>query len=83
MGVCSVARLCPTLWPPWTVGHQAPLYMGFSGQEHWNGLPFSPPGNLSDLGIKPVSLVSPVLVGGFFTIAGKPIHIRDIQSKIR
>ena len=53
------------------------------GQEYWNGLPFSPPGDLSDLGIEPASLVSPVLVGGFLVAAGKPIHIRDIQSKIR
>ena len=29
---------------PWTVAHQAPLFLGFSRQEHWNGLPFpSPP----------------------------------------
>ena len=24
--------------------HQAPLSMGFSRQEYWSGLPFSPPG---------------------------------------
>ena len=23
---------------PWTLAHQAPLSMGFSGQEHWSGL---------------------------------------------
>ena len=27
--------------------------MGFSGQEYWSGLPFSPPGDLPDPGIKP------------------------------
>ena len=27
---------------PWTVAHQAPLSMGFSRQEQWSGLPFSP-----------------------------------------
>ena len=31
---------------PWTVTHQALLFMGFPGQEYWNGLPFPPPGNL-------------------------------------
>ena len=31
---------------PWTVGCQAPLSMGFSRQEYWSGLPFSPPGDL-------------------------------------
>ena len=25
---------------PWTMAHQAPLSMGLSRQEHWNGLPF-------------------------------------------
>ena len=25
---------------PWTRAHQAPLSMGFSRQEYWNGLPF-------------------------------------------
>ena len=51
----------------WTVAHQAPLSTGFSRQEYWNGLPFLPPGDLPDPGIKPVSLVSPALAGGFFT----------------
>ena len=41
--------------------------MGFSRQEYWNGLPFPPPGDLPDPGIEPASLVSPALVGGFFT----------------
>ena len=52
---------------PWTVAHQAPLYMGFSRQEYGNGLPFFPPGNLPYLGIDPVSLKSHALTGRFFT----------------
>ena len=28
----------------WAVAHQAPLYMEFSRQEYWNGLPFHSPG---------------------------------------
>ena len=40
---------------PWTVARQAPLSMGFSRQEYWNGLPFPSPGDLPDLGIKPGS----------------------------
>ena len=39
----------------WTVASQAPLSMGFSRQEYWNGLPFLPPGDLPDPGIKPES----------------------------
>ena len=27
----------------WTVALQAPLFMGFSRQEHWSGLPFPSP----------------------------------------
>ena len=41
--------------------------MGFSRQEYWGGLPCPPPGNLPDPGIKPASLTSPALAGGFFT----------------
>ena len=65
------AQLCPTLcnrmemWPAsllciwnffffffW-------VYMEFLRQEYWNGLPFLTPGDLSNLGIEPMSLVSP------------------------
>ena len=38
---------------PWTVACQEPL-MGFFRQEYWSELPFSPPGDLPDPGIKPV-----------------------------
>ena len=43
---------------PWTVARQAPLSMGLSRQEYWNGLPFPPPGDLPDPGIKPALLRS-------------------------
>ena len=60
---------------PWTVACQVPLSMEFSRQEYWSGLPFLPAGNLPDPGI-PSSLVSPALVGRFFTIVppSKPIE---------
>ena len=56
---------------PWTVAFQAPLFMGFSRQEYWSGLPFPPAGDLPDPGIKPTS---PALAGGFFSTRppGKP-----------
>ena len=38
--VCSVIQSCLTLCGPWTATHQAPLFMGFSRQEYWSGLPF-------------------------------------------
>ena len=31
---------------PWTVVYQAPLFMGFSRQKYWSGLPFPSPKNL-------------------------------------
>ena len=37
------------------VAHQAPPSLGFSRQEHWSGLPFPPPRDFLDPGIKPVS----------------------------
>ena len=39
----------------WTVACQAALFMGFSRQEYWSGLPCSPPGDLSKPGIEPRS----------------------------
>ena len=67
--VCTCAlsrvRLCVT---PWTVACGAPLSMGFSRQEYCSGLPFPPPGDLSDPGIEPTSPVSPSLAGRFFTL---------------
>ena len=40
---------------PWTVAHQAPLFMGFSRQEYWSGVPFPSPGDLPDPRIEPRS----------------------------
>ena len=52
---------------PWTAACQAPLSIGFSRQEYCSGLPCPPPENLPDPGIEPMFLMSPTLVGGFFT----------------
>ena len=41
---------------PWTVAHQAPLFLGFSRQEYWSGLPCPPPGDLPDPGVELMSL---------------------------
>ena len=50
---------------PWTVDCHTPLSMGFSRQEYWSGLPCPPPGDLPNLGVEPVSLLSPAVAGGF------------------
>ena len=53
---------------PWTLTHQAPLSVGVCRQEYWSGLPCPPPGDLPNPGIELLSLMSPALTGGFFTI---------------
>ena len=45
----------------------ASLSMEFSRQEYWSGWTCHSPGDLPDPGIKPTSLMSPALAGGFFT----------------
>ena len=50
----SRAQLFMTLW---TVVRQSPLSMGFSSLEYWSGLPCLSPGDLSDPGIEPRSIL--------------------------
>ena len=52
---CSVMSDSVTLW---TVAHQAALSMQSSRQEYRSGLPFPVPGDIPDIGIKLMSLVS-------------------------
>ena len=40
---------------PWIIAHQASLFMEFSRQEYWSGLPFPSPGDLPNPGIEPGS----------------------------
>ena len=49
-----------------------PWILGFSRQEYWSGLPFPSSGDFPNPGIKPVSLTSLALAGGFFTTATTP-----------
>ena len=53
-GESEVTLSCVTLCDPMGP-YQAPLSMGFSRQEYWNGLPFPSPRDLPDPGIKPRS----------------------------
>ena len=65
--MCSVASVLSDSVILCTVAHQVPLSMGFPRQEYRNGLPFPSPADLPDPRIKPESLTSPALTGGFFT----------------
>ena len=49
-----------------TVVCHAPLSMGFSRQEYWNGLLCPSPEDLPNPGIELTSLMSPELAGRFF-----------------
>ena len=65
----KLLQSCLTLWDTMAVAPQATLSMGFSRQEYWSGLLCLLPEYLPNPGIKPVSLMSPELAGGFFTTA--------------
>ena len=65
---------------------------GFSRQEHWSGLPFPPPGDLPNPGIKLTFLMSPALGGEFFTTNatweaqisfGKPEELSTLLDKAK
>ena len=87
----NLRQLCPTLCDPWAVAHQVPLSMGSSRQDYWSRVPCPPVGCLPDPEIRPMSLTSPALAGGFFTTVppGKPqcrdkklIHmVRDLYLR--
>ena len=82
--VCEVASVLSRFFAtPRTVAHQAPLFMGFSRQEYWSGLPCPPPGHLPDPGIDPASLMSPALAGRFFTtVATWEAPIKPVTYKL-
>ena len=65
LSLFSHVRFFATLW---SVVHQAPLSMGFSRQEYWNGLHFLQ-GIFPDPGIEPMTLMSPALAGSSLTLA--------------
>ena len=61
----------------WTVAYQAPLSMGFSRQEYWDGLLFPSPGDLPDPGIEPRSPLRLLDPGQRFTIwATREVQMR-------
>ena len=51
---------------PGTAAHKTSLSIRLS-QQYWSELPFSPPEDLPNPGIKPTSPVFPALGGKFFT----------------
>ena len=79
--MCMLSHFC-CVWrfvTLWTVAPQTPLSMEFSRQEHRRGFPCPSLEDLPDPVIKPSSLISLALAGGFFTTSAtwKAPCIRD------
>ena len=56
---------------------------GISRQEYWSGFPCPPPWDLLNPGIKPASLMSPALAGGFFTTSATwkaPVQYSELKN---
>ena len=68
----------------WNIVCQTPLSVGFPRQEYWSGLSFPSPGDLLNPGIKPMSLMPPVLAGRFLAPPGKrfPVERYFIDSSV-
>ena len=60
----------------WTVATEASLSMRLSRQEYWSGLPFPPPGGVSNSEMEPKS---PALAGGIFTRATREAHAESLR----
>ena len=61
----------------WNVIYQTPLSIGFTRKEYWSGLPWPPPKDLPDPGIKPLSPAAPAWKVDFLTTEwpGKPVCV--------
>ena len=57
------------------------LSLGFSRQEHWSGgLPFPPPGDLSDPGIKHMSPAAPALQEDSKPLSHVSVHLGELLN---
>ena len=74
---------CPTLCDPMDCSPPHSSVHGIFQQEYGRRLPFLPPGDLPNPGIKPTSLASPALAGGFFTTSATwkaPVELNSVQN---
>ena len=79
--VCRHAQSCRLFATPWTVAHQAPLFMEFSRQEYWSGLPLPSPGYLPDPEIDPQSPAWRALPSDRFTIWATRENLTQMQKQ--
>ena len=71
---------------PWIVAHHIPLFMGFSRQESWSGLPCPPPRDLPHPRDPTCSLTPSALAIGFFTINATweiPYENEEVVKKLQ
>ena len=81
--MCFHAQSCLTLCDPMDCSVPGSSVHGiFFRQEYWSGLPFPPPGDLPDPGIKPVAPASAALAGWFFTTEqrGEPLDSHSLAE---
>ena len=79
MRVRLIAQSCPTLCDPMDCHQPGSSVHGLSRQEYWSGLPFSPTGDLSNLGVKFAYLASPALQVDSLPTESleKPMHVNN------
>ena len=65
--LCVRAESSPTLWDPMNCSPSGFSVHWVFQAKYWSGVPFPPPGDLLDPGVKPMSLTSPALADRFFT----------------
>jgi len=70
---CLVPKSCLTLWDPVDCSPPGSSVLGISWQENWSGLPFPPPGDRPNPGIKSTSPASPALTGRRFFTTELPV----------
>ena len=72
-GMCSLSRVQLSV-TPWTVAHQASLFMGFSRQEYWSGLPFPSPLSMVDYLQKWLQSLLPLYAHDFAILSSERWH---------
>ena len=72
-----VAKSCPPLVTPWTVARQAPLFMEFSRQEYWSGLPFPSPSFMVSHIPPQKKFLTSSRVPDDSSVGSKPDHLRS------
>ena len=83
---CRVTRSCPTLRNPRDCSQPGSPVLGVLEcwilQESWSVWPCPPLGCLPDPGMEPVSLPSPALTGGFYTMSAtwEPIYLSHLET---